>query len=474
MADRASVVHLKPDENAAENVLADYLAVSLKSVLLQDSLTAEYYQKKGFIWVQVDKLTARQIIEDELKGVVSKYSNRKLNALISLLSTRLIGPVWTTDQNLVPLENGIYDWSQKKLIPYLKSHYFNWQLQFAYDREASCPDIEQWLEFVTDGDRDFKHFLLCWMAAVITGRHDLQKFLMLVGHAGAGKGVFTRLLITLVGAKNVWSTDLKRLEENRFETANIYDRRLVIIPEGDEYSKSVTMFKRLTGGDPIPFERKNANAEAPFIYKGLVAVSSNHPFNVADKSGAVSRRQSLAFFRKVPSEDAKRADPDFENRLQTQVQGLFNILTSISREEVTSALRVPPLSLLEAKLESEIEVNPILHWLHENVVICQEGDETPVGNADRPVKDGMFSNYREFCHTHGNRPVPLQKFSRLVVDACVSKGIDTDKFRGGETKANMIKGLRLRDELRDKSKPLLFVKDSEGPVKAETVGSEGQ
>jgi putative DNA primase/helicase len=59
--------------------------------------------------------------------------------------------------------------------------------------------------------------LRAFMAALLRGPAKYQRFLHLIGPGGTGKSTFIRLLQSLAGEKNTVSTDLKQLEQNRFE-----------------------------------------------------------------------------------------------------------------------------------------------------------------------------------------------------------------------------------------------------------------
>jgi putative DNA primase/helicase len=85
---------------------------------------------------------------------------------------------------LLPLENGVLRLHTKELIPYSPEMWFNWRLPYRYESGADCPTIKWWLNYVTQGDQELAALLRAWMRAVLTGRHDLQKFLELIGPGG--------------------------------------------------------------------------------------------------------------------------------------------------------------------------------------------------------------------------------------------------------------------------------------------------
>ena len=67
-----------------------------------------------------------------------------------------------------------------------------------------------------------------------------------------------RLAGAIMGPDNCTTTSLKQLETNRFETANIFGKRLVTLVEADKYGGSVNVLKAMTGQDPLRLERHGA------------------------------------------------------------------------------------------------------------------------------------------------------------------------------------------------------------------------
>ena len=93
-----------------------------------------------------------------------------------------------------------------------------------------------------------------YLLGIVTGRTDWQKYLELIGPGGTGKSTFTRLAIALVGQENVHTTTLKKLEGEKFETASIAGKRLVLINDSERYAGEVGKLKNLTGQDTLPYE----------------------------------------------------------------------------------------------------------------------------------------------------------------------------------------------------------------------------
>ena len=463
----------KKQSERPQNENADLVAHRIGGFFCIDPVSELYYEKDDNkdVWHQIPKLKAEILIEEFLRLYAMSYSSSYLSGIVRLVRSRRIGPVWTVDPLLKPMKNGIYSHKTGELLQYREDYHFNWCLPYSYDHESDCPKIDAWLDYVTNDDEDLVWFLLCWMAAVLSGRSDLQKFLMVTGHGGTGKGVFFRLLSLLVGKENIWPTTFKRLEENRFESSNLFGKRLLIISDSENYRGELSAFKQITGGDAIPFERKGKDPELPFFFHGLATVSANQPLHTSDQTSGIARRQISIHFNRIVTESEKQDRVNFEAELEAELPGLFNKLVKIPQGEITKTIRNLPSTLGRIKLEDEIETNPILAWANDRLVSCIPGKETQIGSAPQSgafaSPSRLYEDYIYYCESQGNKPVALRKFSRLVIDNCVSRGIPTEKTRMPVGGGTILKGLKLRT-LND-SNSLLFVKDREGSVKAKPL-----
>jgi len=339
----------------------------------------------------------------------------------------------------------VFNLQTNKLEAY-NDYTFNWQLPFKYNPISICPKIKKWLEVATQNDEGIKHFLICWMQAVLTGRHDLQKYLEIIGHGGTGKGTYTRIISALVGTENIIITDLKSLEKNRFETANLYGKRLVIITDAKYWGGEVSVLKAITGGDSIRYERKGVQGGESFLFEGLVLIASNENIKTSDYTSGLSRRRITVPFEHIISEEEKAENPDFEHQLHSELSGLFNVLISLKDDGVTQAIRQPVDSIKKAKFEAELNTNSLLAWLHEKVEKCDFGRESRIGDKSFDIKNGMYANYVKYCEDNGNESVALKRFSELIITNCVSRGIPTKKYNQAGTNRAYITNLRLKHD----------------------------
>jgi putative DNA primase/helicase len=381
---------------------------------------------------------------------------------------------WIEPRNLVPMTNGVLNPSTKELSPHSPDYGFRWQLPYDYNPLATCKPIQEWLEFAQDGDAQRVQLLRAYWKAIVTGQTDLQRFLELVGPGGTGKSTFANLAIALVGLENCHITELQRLEKSQFETANIYGKKLVYITDSERYAGGVSTFKALTGGDPLPFERKYRDA-GHFVPSAMVILCANEVISSSDHTSGLERRRLTVPFTQAVAPGERRnlltIDQDgIAGEFAEYLPGLFNWVIAIDDSEVrqlvvNTLLSVPSLS--ECRGETLIATNSIAEWL-DSACVFVSGAKARVGAAaKRRISDGdgfntrwetreehegsgelLYPNYQEFCAGAGLRPISLNRFSGLVVDLCRNQIGNIEVRKDHDRYGSFLSGIALRQSIK--------------------------
>lgn len=437
-----------PPESIAARMIAD----ELRGKLAFSNEAMIWHLFTGTHWQPV----ASKPVEDLITSVFydaapDGFELRYLKAVSKLLASGLLPLHLSSAEGAIPFENGILDPATMTLHPVIPDNALTWSLPYRYEPAADCPTIKQWLRAAVDGDEATLEFLRAWLAAVLVGRPDLQKFLHLLGPGGTGKGTFIRLATKLIGERNRTITDLRNLETNRFETASLYGKRLVAITDSANYRGDVSVFKSLTGQDPIRLERKHQQQSGTFTYEGMVILASNEGLMASDFTSGIERRRLTVEFNHVASADA-RAAWDAQGGevavLHREIPGLVNWLLALSREEVTARIMSPPSRAELANLEALRFANPLADWLIEStapdpVATVKIGDKQVMpGGGFFNHQTWLYPNYLDWCRRNARREiVSLTRFSRLILDIARMLGVELKKSR--EAGGTFIRGLEL-------------------------------
>jgi putative DNA primase/helicase len=272
----------------------------------------------------------------------------------------------------------------------------------------------------TQGNGQLVQLLRAYLKAVVTSRADLQRFLELIGNGGSGKGTFTRLAQALVGHHNTAVTTLEQLEKNRFETAAIYGKKLLLITDSDKYGGEVSTLKAITGGDPIRFEKKNVQQCKAFTPTCMVIISANEPPQSTDYTSGLKRRRLTVPF-KLQVEPSQRRDLDVE--FKPYRAGLLEWVLTVPDEEMQQLIVNTTESVFSARnweIEMLLDTNPIAQWFDHSVVLAT-GEKTYVGLKNQNPEKYLYASYCHYMEGSGQRSCALNRFSRLLQDLTVNQ-----------------------------------------------------
>lgn len=426
-----------------ESAAALILSECLRGRVAYCSQVNAWYRFTGTHWQalpgtgQVD----RELLELIYPGSTPiGFKNAYKNNIKALIADGGFLPLPEANHDLLPFQNGLLDYTTRTLHPITPDNAQTWSLPYAYQEQADCPNIKGWLLQALDGDHDAVAFLRAWLAALLHGRPDLQKFLHLIGSGGTGKGTLLRLATALVGEHNAVSTTLKEMETNRFEPARYLGARLVKITDSDKYGGSINMLKAMTGQDHIRIERKNQQQTGDFIFSGLVVMASNEHLATTDHTSGLDRRRlTVVFDRRATDEEKALWDSrgGEETVLHSEMPGLVNWLLELSREETTEIIRNPPKSTEKANFEAMTAANPLAEWVTTNCIPDPEA-WAQIGVKNEISKQHLnewvivfehsdqrlYPNYLTWCREHGRNPQAVNNFRANLTDTLKTLNVD--------------------------------------------------
>ena len=390
------------------------------------------------------------------------FTPRYLEGIMTLLERGNMLPLPAANHDLLPFKNGNLHMATREFMAVTPATAATWCVPYDYDPRATCPTIRAWLTQAVDGDAATVQLLRAWWAALLTGRADLQKFLHLPGPGGTGKGVFMRISEALVGKRNTAATDLRTLEQNRFEAAALYQKRLVTISDSDKYGGSVNVLKALTGQDAIRLERKNIQQDGTFTFAGQVLIASNEALATTDlTSGLERRRITVTFGRQATAEEREqwRVAGGEQAVLHRELPGLANWALALTPEQVSAAITAPPARTQRANLAALTAGNPVAGWLAE---CCKpkSGAWTQIGTKVelRRPEDGrisyensetmLYPSYLAWSRRTGREPLAQRRFRHVTADMARTLGAEVLEVRRSDGMG--ILGLALLEDYEER------------------------
>jgi putative DNA primase/helicase len=481
-------VKKKGKELPPPSVIAEELAETYRDKLAWESeyqLWRRYGAKRDGVWDIETVESIRGLIHAHLRSKgLPGFNSGYVSSVATILQSDLEVLDWNEQAGLIPLRDGVLDQLTQKLKPHAPGYRFTWQLPFKWaDRSVGCQPIEEFLFRIT-GNQSIADVLLAYLAAIVTRRADLQRYLELIGGGGTGKSTVMALARALTGSDNTVSSQLKHLENNQFETAKFYGKVLALFPDSERWQGEVSVLKQLTGQDPIRYERKGVQQCRDFIFKGMVILSANEAPESRDlTSGQERRKLTISLDTRVPEYEGRNLIKEFEPYLP----GLLKRVLDIPASEVTRLIKhtdreVPALA--QVKWRQLCETNPIAGWLEEKAVISPDA-KGYVGLGDiEQAGRWLYANFCKYQQENGHKnTVPMKRFSLNLRDLLKNQ-MKVPIVEGRDRDGSYIKGLGLRCQLDPTGelyscpvtkKPFCdgFVMDCDGSVTVESLTDVG-
>lgn len=460
------------------STVADILTQKWRNLLVWNNCTSSFWEYGAMhsgLWTEVPEIFVRQKIQAVIRDTGIGHGAEYISGTLTLLRANLAVSNFQDSPGVLPLRNGVLDLATRELMSHSPSYQFTWQLPFEYDPQGTCEPIIEWLLFTQAGNEQRVQVLQAYLKAIVCGRTGLQRFLELIGPGGTGKSTFVNLAIALIGLENCHVTDLQRLEKNRFETANIFGKRLVYITDSERYAGEVSVFKALTGQDPLPYERKYKQAETSFLPTAMVVLAANEPVSSADyTSGLQRRRLTIPFLCAVQPNQRRNlltvSRDGVSGEFAPLLPGLLNWILALPDSEMVQLVvdtdnTVPTLANYHK--ENLIATNSLAEWL-DACCVWAPGVRTQIGTATKrritetkdedmsrisKAFDGyeyedqwLYPNYCQFCDRAGLRAISIRRFGDLLLDLCGSQlhqsGIRKSRDRNGA----YFEGITLRND----------------------------
>ena len=469
-----------------QGAISEHLADRYRENLAWNIESQEWFRYEAQhpgIWSIEPTECVKQVINAELKRLAMIHnqfidnprnfktvSYQLISSIEKLMACELGQKKWDFDnKELIPFKNGVLNFKTHKFIEHCPGNRLTWSLPYDYNLMNNCHPIQDWM-LEMFGNSEMVNFVRAYLNCIVTSRTDLQSYLELIGPGGTGKSTLIRLAQALVGIQNCHTTSLVKLENDKFETANIYGKKLIIISDSERYGGGVSILKAITGGDSIPFEVKFKQAKGGFTPSAMVLLAANELPQSSDYTTGLSRRRLTVRMDKQ-IDVLKRRDlieisgESIKGDFATFIPGLLNWVLELDHSEVSAIIK--GYSKLATVKNSEadilIETNPIAAWV-DYCVVVEPGEKTYVGSAipDRSqgaesrylhIEKWLYASYRNFSESHGNKAVSANRFSPVLFDLLKNK-LKLDIKKGRDYRGSYFENIRLRYE-SDTTPPLI-------------------
>ena len=304
-------------------------------------------------------------------------------------------------------------------------------LSVAYDSYAECPRFLQFINEITNGDKQLATTLQLIFGYTLFGHTKAQLMFVLIGEGENGKGVLMRLMGCIFGP--YWteaSNSLIRRHNSNPNAASpavaaLAGIRLITCAEFPKNTQMEESFvKSLTGSDPITY-RGNYESQKTFIPQGKLFLHTNDFPNIGFDDHAMWRRLHVIPFCRQFS--AENRDNNLEEKLRAELSGILNwIIEGAVRYAKEGTIPLPESSVAYmAKLK--LKTDTVGAWLIDCCDI-NDGNTTPSSAA--------YTSYKEHAKNNNMKQVGASEFKKILK----TKGYGTKHTKT----ANVFIGFRIK------------------------------
>lgn len=447
----ANVVSLRPEQDDAALMLeqmsasqrGEALAASLGTLAINVD-TSLVYRYTGSLWESMpDAVLARRMTAMFKQQGAKYYSARVINTAVDTMKLGL-DEIPRTALNLIGFANGVYDLVLRTFRPHSPADGLLTHNEIEYSEplagellEQGAPHFMKWLSYATDSDTAKMERIKAALFMVLANRYDWQLFLEVTGEGGSGKSVMAALCELLVGQENVGSSSMKLLESS-FGLENVWDKRLILLPDQPSYVGDGHVLKAITGGDKVSVNPKGKAIFSTRIPAVLLA-TNNVPMVFNERNGGIARRRVIFHFgRVVASADRDGALGD---KIAAELPVIIrHLLTRFADPDQAKRLleeQRDGADALAVKREADhvLDFCATLAFLAEPKGLYMGGN---VALKDEPRKF-LYHLYLAYLEYHGlNRPLSLNSFSKAVRQAAKELGAEyKTRKTNGQTQTNV-------------------------------------
>ena len=266
-------------------------------------------------------------------------SPKELDHVIDMLADNAPRVMVTTNRDLIAVNNGIFDYKTKTLLPFTPEIVFTAKSAVNYNENAVNPvihndadgtdwDIESWMADLND---DPEIVTLLWeiLSAIIRPNVAWDKTAWFLSEVGNnGKGTLLTLMRNLCGERAWTSIPVADFGKD-FHLEPLIRTNAVLVDENDvgEYVDRAANLKAVITNDVILINRKNKTPIA-YQFRGFMVQCVNDTPRFRDKSGSLYRRQLIIPFDKsFTGAERKYIKQDYMHRTEVLEYVLHRVLS---------------------------------------------------------------------------------------------------------------------------------------------------
>ena len=375
------------------------------------------YRPDSGTWMHhTDTEVQRVLLEWIRKGEVPE-ARPSLNLTVQVLKhLRLLALYEATDQPMRPVhlaESMLYPERDSTLrsVPFSPAYFSRNRIPVRYDSQKLCPKFEAFLK--ASLSQDDIELLQKWCGFVLLGKNPHHKILLVRGVGGSGKSTLMDIIEAIIGAENVATLNVERLDD-RFELAAFRDKTLLLgkdVASNVFRSKAAHTLKALSGDQGIEAELKFENGRFKLRGPFNIAVTSNAELEIGLQGDAAAWERRLLIIDFPKPVPADRKETNFAQKLLsgTGKEGILNWML----EGVEKVIRMERANQrFTRSYQQKARLKRLLNQSSSNDFFIESCLEASPGTTVTSAE--LYKKYEDFCDRQVFNPIDENTFYRRI------------------------------------------------------------
>ena len=294
----------------------------------------------------------------------------------------------------------------------------------AVDPFGSCPQWEDFIDWVTKGDKQLADYLQRLAGYSLVGVATDQVFAFLFGGGGNGKSVFLNCLLHVLGDYGVTCPSevftIQRFEAHPEAIMRLRGARLIVSSEiaaGARWNEE--RIKAITGGEKV-VARGMRESSVEFSFCGTLLIAGNNKPELSAVNNAIKRRMHLVPFAAHIDEDD--VNKNLAETLKREAGGILKWMIEGCSAWKMEGLRRPE-AVEAATIEYFADEDHVRQWIDE---CCDYHPDA----TERTATSTLFASWRNWCEASGLRYGTINQFSTQLVHAGIERANFHSSARG--------------------------------------------
>jgi len=390
-----------------------------------------------YSWDMTDEVQWLNMLDKEMNQPFFTINSRNKNEIIESLKRRArLRKPKNPEKYWIQFKDTVVDIKSGDVFSASPEYFFTSAIPYSIGETEDTPTMDKLFnEWVVGGNQDQSYVDTMYEIIAYSTLRDqfLQRLFAFTGIGSNGKGCFLSIVAKFLGEENIYSTELKELINNRFETSALLNKQAVFMGEVDVYDMSNTnLLKKLTGEDKIRYELKGKQPFSDHSFCTCFMATNSLPMT-PDKSDGFYRRWLLIEFpnqfkvgKNIVSQIPEEEYNNLARKIINIIKGLYDNMKFTNDGDID-----------ERKKIFEQRSDPMIRFINLH---CKESAE-----KDLKFSDFCLSFYK-YLKDERLREISKRKIGQaLRSEGYLLEKVNVIRADGTRTKVLMIMGFSMKN-----------------------------